>query len=134
MEINEMIRIGLRLGVGLVALAGLALAAGALVRPEAAAARLGLAADGGLGLSTLRGDLTALFGVIGAFCAWAAAKGRGGVLAAPALALATALAGRLVSAVVDGSGAVALPMMAVEVGLLTLVTAGWLGLGGRRGG
>jgi hypothetical protein len=57
-----MIRTALRLVVGVIGVLALLVAAGLWIRPEAAAATLGLAQDGLLGLATLRADVGGFFG------------------------------------------------------------------------
>lgn len=114
----------LRGALGLCGGLALVLALGFLVQPEVAAARLGLVAADALGLSTLRGDMTGLFALIGATSLAAAVRGRAGCLAAAAAMVAVILAGRTVSAFVDCSGAAALPLIGVEILMLAVMTWG----------
>ncbi len=110
--------------VGLCGALALVLALGFLARPEMSGARLGLQPDGPLGLSTLRGDMSGLFALIGVFSLTAAWRGQRGYLAAPVFLLTAILIGRGLSALIDGSGAAALDLIAVEILML-----GVLGLG-----
>ena len=119
-----MVRSIVRGGVGLCGAGALVLALGFLTRPEVAAARLGLQPDGPLGLSTLRGDMSGLFALIGAFSLAAAVRRRGDYLAAPVFILSIILLGRGLSALIDGSGAAALELIAVEIVMLGVLLAG----------
>lgn len=121
----------LRGALGLCGLLALGLALGFLAQPETSAARLGLTAVGPVGQSTLRGDMTGLFALIGAFSLAAAVRERSAYLVAPAVLVSVILVGRGVSAVVDGSGAGALPLIGVEVGMLAVMLWGLKALPGR---
>ncbi len=110
--------------VGLCGAGALMLALGFLARPEMAAARLGLQPDGPLGLSTLRGDMSGLFALIGAFSLAAAVRRRADYLAAPTFILAVILIGRGLSALIDGSGPVAIELIGVEVVMLGVLVLG----------
>ena len=123
-------KIILRAGLGLCGGLALLLALGFLVQPETSAARLGLTAAGPVGLSTLRGDMTGLFALIGAFSLTAAVRARAVYLVAPAVLVSVILVGRGVSAVVDGSGAMALPLIGVEVVMLAVMVCGLKALPG----
>ena len=120
----------LRSGLGLCGGLALMLALGFLVQPEVSAARLGLNAAGPLGLSSLRGDMTGMFALIGAASLAAAVRGRAGYLAAPAAMVGVILFGRCVSAVLDGSGVAAMPLIGVEILMLAVMVAGVKALGG----
>lgn len=123
-------RIILRGALGLCGGLGLVLALGFLTQPETSAARLGLSAAGPVGLSTLRGDMTGLFALIGGFALAAAVRERATYLVAPAVLVAVILAGRGISAVLDGSGAGSLPLIGVEVAMLTVMLWGLKALPG----
>ena len=71
--------------------------------PESSGADFGLLPDGPDGLAVLRADMTAFFVVAGGCMIWGAWKRNGELLLVPAALFAIALAGRLVSAVVDGT-------------------------------
>ena len=103
----------------------LPLAAGFLLTPARVALRLGLEPTGPVGLSTLRGDFFALFLMFGLSAIYAAVRNRSDVLLIPMIMLAVIIAGRLLSAVLDGSGAKAMPLVAVEVVMLAVVFLGY---------
>ncbi|WP_396593503.1 hypothetical protein [Brevundimonas sp. R86498] len=115
------VRIALLLVGGLT----LPLAAGFLLAPARAAARLGLEAVGPVGWSTLRGDFLGIFVVIGGSALYAAVRNRSDVLIVPILMLSVIILGRLVSAVLDNSGPAALPLIAAEVLMLAIVVLGY---------
>ena len=106
----------------------LPLAAGFLLTPARVALRLGLEPTGPVGLSTLRGDFFALFLMFGLSAIYAAVRNRSDVLLIPMIMLAVIILGRLVSAVLDGSGAKAMPLIAVEVVMLAIVFVGYRAL------
>ncbi len=103
----------------------LPLAAGFLLTPARVALRLGLEATGPVGLSTLRGDFFALFLMFGLSAIFASVRNRSDVLIIPMIMIAVIILGRLFSAVVDGSGPEALPLIAVEVVMLAIVFLGY---------
>ena len=103
----------------------LPLAAGFLLTPARVALRLGLEATGPVGLSTLRGDFFALFLMFGLSAIYASVRNRSDVLIIPMIMIAVIILGRLFSAVVDGSGPEALPLIAVEVVMLAIVFLGY---------
>jgi hypothetical protein len=110
------------LGLGVLTLP---LAAGFLLAPARVALRLGLEPTGPVGLSTLRGDFFALFLMFGLTAIYAAVRNRSDVLIIPMIMIAVIILGRLFSAVVDGSGPEALPLIAVEVVMLAIVFLGY---------
>ena len=103
----------------------LPLAAGFLLTPARVALRLGLEPTGPVGLSTLRGDFFALFLMFGLSAIYASVRNRSDVLIIPMIMIAVIILGRLFSAVVDGSGREALPLIAVEVVMLAIVFLGY---------
>ncbi len=103
----------------------LPLAAGFLLTPARVALRLGLEPTGPVGLSTLRGDFFALFLMFGLSAIYASVRNRSDVLIIPMIMIAVIILGRLFSAVVDGSGPEALPLIAVEVVMLAIVFLGY---------
>lgn len=118
------LRIALFLGGALL----LFLAAGFLIDPASAGADFGLSADSAHGLTSMRADFTAFFGVGGACLIWGAlAKQRSALIIGAALMLIT-LAGRCVSLMIDGSFEGFLAPMIVEavLGVLALVGAATL--------
>ena len=110
------------LGLGVLTLP---LAAGFLLAPARVALRLGLEPTGPVGLSTLRGDFFALFLMFGLTAIYASVRNRSDVLNIPMIMIAVIILGRLFSAVVDGSGPEALPLIAVEVVMLAIVFLGY---------
>jgi hypothetical protein len=118
---NTIVRIALFLMGGLT----LSLATGFLLAPARAALRLGLEAAGPVGMSTLRGDFLGVFVMIGGSVIYAAVRNRSDVLIIPLLMLSLIIVGRLVSAVLDGSGRDALPLIAAEVMMLAVVVLGY---------
>ena len=103
----------------------LPLAAGFLLTPARVALRLGLEPTGPVGLSTLRGDFFALFLMFGLSAIYASVRNRAVVLIIPMIMIAVIILGRLFSAIVDGSGPEALPLIAVEVVMLAIVFLGY---------
>ena len=103
----------------------LPLAAGFLLTPARVALRLGLEPTGPVGLSTLRGDFFALFLMFGLSAIYASVRNRSDVLIIPMIMIAVIILGRLFSAVLDGSGPEALPLIAVEVVMLAIVFLGY---------
>ena len=103
----------------------LPLAAGFLLTPARVALRLGLEPTGPVGLSTLRGDFFALFLMFGLSAIYASVRNRSDVLIIPMIMIAVIILGRLFSAIVDGSGPEALPLIAVEVVMLAIVFVGY---------
>ena len=103
----------------------LPLAAGFLLTPARVALRLGLEPTGPVGLSTLRGDFFALFLMFGLSAIYASVRNRSDVLIIPMIMIVVIILGRLFSAVLDGSGPEALPLIAVEVVMLAIVFLGY---------
>ena len=115
------VRIAL-LGLGVMTLP---MAAALLLAPARVALRLGLEPTGPVGLSTLRGDFVALFLMFGLAAIYASVRNRSDVLIIPMIMIAVIILGRLFSAAVDGSGPEALPLIAVEVVMLTIFFLGY---------
>ena len=74
-----------------------------LLWPQSIAPGFGLTPDGPLGWATVRADLTAVFVTCGICMMWGAWRRAGDVLLVPAMLFGIALAGRIVSAVSDGT-------------------------------
>jgi len=119
--LNTIVRFAL-FGLGALTLP---LAAGFLLTPARIALRLGLEPTGPVGLSTLRGDFFALFLMFGLSAIYAAVRNRSDVLIIPMIMLAVIILGRLFSAVLDGSGTKAMPLIAVELVMLATVFLGY---------
>ena len=73
-----------------------------LFQPETTAATIGIAATNTQGLSTLRADFLGFFGIIGVCMVWGAWRRNGDVLLVPAIIMVVVIAGRIVSAIMDG--------------------------------
>jgi len=114
----------LRALVGIVGLVSLLGALMFLIGPEQAAVPFGIVAKGALGMSTLRGDFGALFATIGGLALFAAVTNRRNVLLAPVLLVGCILAGRLVNLTLMGGGTTVMPPLAIEFGLLVILTFG----------
>lgn len=115
----------LRALVGIAGLLAVLVAARMWMAPEEAAAQLGVAATGPLGLASIRADMGGFFGAGGVFALAAAFKGRGGLLVAPVVLIGLALTGRLVAVAMNGFVPEMGPPMAIEAVLLVLFVAGW---------
>jgi hypothetical protein len=116
-----MVRGILRGLVGLIGVLALLIAARLWVGPEAPAAAMGLKADGGLGLATLRADVAGFFAAGGLFALAGAIRGEGRLLTPPAVLLGLALAGRLLTVGLDGYEASMLPPMVIEAVLVAIL-------------
>ena len=117
--------VALRVSLALGGLLLLFMAFGFLTDTVGASADFGIKAEGAHGITSLRADMTAFFGVGGACFVWGAwARRRDPLIIGAALMLA-ALAARIVSLVINGSFEGYLPPMAVELllGLLGLIGA-----------
>ena len=122
--------------IALIFLAGLfdlMMAASFLFTPQDAGAKLGVTAIGlmggpqgaAAGLSTLRADFTAFFGVA-AFCMmWGTWRRNGDLLLVPALLFGVAFAGRAINLALVGSYPGWWLGMAVEAFHFTLLLAAW---------
>lgn len=96
--------------------------------PQQAAAGFGLSPMGVAGLSTLRADFTAFFGV-GAFCMmWGAWRRNADLLLVPTLLFGTALIARVVNLVVAGPYDGWVVPVGVEAIHVVLLLAGWRNL------
>lgn len=79
------------------------LGAGFILDPSVTGSDFGLSARGAQGLSTIRGDMTAIFWVTGICMIWGAWKRNGDLLLVPAAIFGIALFGRIVSIFADGT-------------------------------
>ncbi|MFN3524126.1 MAG: hypothetical protein ACK4YQ_17920 [Phenylobacterium sp.] len=113
-------RLLLRVLVGLAGAAALLLAAQFWLNPLQPAARLGLDAQGALGIATIRADIAAFFGAAGLFALAAAARAEARLMTTPLLLVALALAGRVVTVVDRGFTPEQGPPMVVEAVLVAL--------------
>lgn len=117
-------RMAARIVVGLVGVGALLLAARLWMDPVAAAARLGLAGQGALGLASLRADVGGFFAAAGLLSLAGAIRGEARLLTAPLAMVSLALAGRLLTAATGAYDAQALPAMVVEAMLAVLLGFG----------
>lgn len=115
----------LRALVSVAGLLGVLIASLMWMAPEEAAAQLGVAATGPLGLASIRADMGGFFGAGGAFALAASFKGSGSLLLAPVVLVGLALAGRLVAVAVNGFVSEMGPPMVIEVVLCLVFAAGW---------
>ena len=98
---------------------------GFLLSPASSATTFNLSPIGNGGLAVLRADFTAFFGVAALCMMWGAWRRNGDLLLVPAALFGTALAGRAISLVTDGSyPGFGLPM-AVEAFHVVLLIAAW---------
>jgi hypothetical protein len=99
--------------------------------PAAAAAKLGLVGRGALGLATLRADVAG-FAAAGGLAIAGAVRDDRRLLTAPALLIALALAGRLITLAQMGSTPDQVMPMAAEAVLVLLLVAARRTLGARQ--
>lgn len=125
-------RIVLRVLAGLAGLLGILIAARVWADPVTFPASLGLSGQGLLGESTVRADVAGFFGVFGILALAAAIRGEGRLLTAPVLLIGVALAGRLLTAVLNGFAAETAPPMIIEAVLLAIFLSGRLWMGSRQ--
>ncbi|SDL68372.1 hypothetical protein [Maricaulis salignorans] len=114
----------LRAATALSALVLCAIGAAFLITPDLIMAPLGLHADGAIGLNFLRGDAGASLLLIGALAGRAALAGDGSKLDIPVAWAMLLLVGRIIGMVVDPDGLAALPLFAVDSGLLLVLMLG----------
>lgn len=115
----------LRLLILLVAAFNLLIGLAFLLRPTEAAAAFALSPIGTQGLATLRADFPAFFLTGGLFALLGAWRGTAQPLTVPMVLLGIALAGRLVSLLLDGMVATTVPPMIAEAIMLALLGLGW---------
>jgi len=123
-----MIRVALRVLVGLAGVLAILVALRLWMDPVEPAARLGLVARGSLGLATLRADVAGFFGAAGLLSLLAAIRSRGGLLTAPLLLIGLALTGRVITVLMSGYAPEMLQPMVIEAVLLVILAAGRRGL------
>lgn len=126
-----MIKTVLRLVVGLIGVLGLGLALRIWADPAATAAKLGLEGVGRLGQATLRADMAGFFGAAGALALAGSVRDDRRLLSAPALMIALALTGRVITVLAAGLTPDQVPPMTVEAVLLVLLVVGRRALGTR---
>jgi hypothetical protein len=101
------------------------MAIGFLTDPVQSAANLGMAANGTPGISTLRADFTAFFGVIAVCMMLGAWRRNGDLLLVPAALMGTAVVVRGLSLAIDGAYAGWQVPMLVEAAHVILLLAAW---------
>ncbi|MBN8607953.1 MAG: DUF4345 family protein [Caulobacterales bacterium] len=114
----------LRIVLGLAGLVFVVMGIAFWANPAAPAARLGIEAASALGTSSLRADMAAFFGVAGGLTLLAAVRSNARLLTAPLLMIAIALAGRIITVIVDGYTPDMMQPMVIEAVLLGLLAAG----------
>lgn len=95
-----------------------------IAMPESAAVGFGLKADGIMGQSTLRADMTAFFLLSGFCMVWGAWRRQGDLLLVPAALFGIAFTGRLINLLVAGTYPGFLPPMLIEALTVVLCVAG----------
>lgn len=98
---------------------------GFILDPSVTGSEFGLSPKGTQGLSTIRGDMTAIFWVTGICMIWGAWKRNGDPLIASALIMGVVFAGRCVSLAMDGMYEAWFMPMAIEALTVVLCLAGW---------
>lgn len=116
-----MLRGVLRVLVGVIGVLALLLAIRIWLGPAEPAAKLGLQAVGGLGLSTLRADVGGFFAAGGLFALMGAIRSDARLLTPPLVLLALALAGRVLTVGLNGYAPEMLQPMVVEAVLVTVL-------------
>jgi hypothetical protein len=99
--------------------------------PAAAAAKLGLVGRGALGLATLRADVAGFFAAAGGLAIAGAVRDDRRLLTAPALLIALALTGRLITLAQMGPTPDQIMPMGVEAVLVLVMVAARRTLGAR---
>ena len=98
---------------------------GFILDPSVTGGDFGLTPKGNQGLSTIRGDMTAIFWVTGGCMIWGAWKRNGDPLIASAAIMGVVFLGRCVSAAMDGTYEAWQMPMAVEALTVILCLIGW---------
>jgi hypothetical protein len=98
--------------------------------PAIAAANLGLAPVGALGVASLRADVAGFFAAAGILSLAGAIRNDRRLLTAPVLLIGLALTGRLVSLILGRPTPPQIPPMAIEAVLLVVLASGRQFLGG----
>lgn len=101
--------------------------------PVTAAAKMGLIAQGKLGLATLRADNAGAFIAIGLIALTGAVRGDGRYMIAPLVFIVVALTGRVITLLTAGYSAELAPPMVIEA-ILTVIFASATRAFGRRSG
>lgn len=104
----------LRILIGLMGAALLVVGVLAWLDPGRVGNQFGLINDGPLGLGTIRGDFSGFFLLSGGFALYGALRKAPQFLLVPLILMASALFGRLGTALLSGADAISLRYMAVE--------------------
>ncbi|MFU7527492.1 DUF4345 family protein [Qipengyuania sp. ASV99] len=117
--------VALRTALALGGLLLVFMAFGFLTNPAGSGADFGITAAGAHGITSIRADMTAFFGVGGACFVWGAWARRSDPLIIGAALMLTALAARIISLSINGSFEGYAPPMVVELllGVLGLIGA-----------
>jgi hypothetical protein len=116
-----MIRMVLRVLVGIAGALGVLVAVRLWMDPAMPAAALGLGGIGELGRASLRADVGGFFGGAGLMALIAAARNDRRIAIAPAILIGLALAGRVFTVAREGVGPLVIQPMAIEAVLLILL-------------
>ncbi|MEW6018858.1 MAG: hypothetical protein AB1760_12375, partial [Pseudomonadota bacterium] len=112
-------------GAGLIGVLFLLVALRIWIDPPAVGQTLGIAAQGPVGLATLRADMGGFFGAAGGFALWAAVRRRRVWLLPPLALLTIALAGRALTLAIAGFSIVQVPPMVVEALCVAVLLWAW---------
>lgn len=96
-----------------------------LLNPEATASGFGLAPTGTAGLSSLRADFMAFFGVVAVCMMIGAWRRNGDLLLVPAALMGTAVTVRAIALAIDGTYPGFVVPMVVELSHVILLLAAW---------
>lgn len=113
-----------RVLLGLLGLGGALVCAAFLLVPEKVGAALGLVGQGTLGAGTLRGDMSAFFGLGSACLLLASVRGKAETLVIPLVLFATAFVGRTISLATHGFAPQIVQPMAVEATAVLVIGLG----------
>ncbi|WP_420381368.1 hypothetical protein [Novosphingobium sp.] len=118
-------RLALTALIFMIGLFDLFVAASFLFNPLSIAQSLGVVPIAAAGISTLRADFTAFFGVAGAAMMWGAWRRNADLMLVPLLLFAVAFASRAFDLVITGAYPGWPAPMAVELVEVVLLLAGW---------
>ncbi len=118
-----MMRLVLRLLIGLIGFLSTLMMASLWFKMDALFGQLGLTPSGLVGRATIRADLAGLFGSIGLFSLMAAVRESRTWALGALVATSTAIVGRLVGVVLDGSGPGVWSPVIVEAVIILLLLA-----------
>lgn len=122
-----------RILAGLIGLFFLILGLGFVVFPDIFAAAFSVQPAYGLGLNAIRGDFGGLFLGMSFFCLLGATTGRCRWLVVPIIFLILIITGRLISFGLDGFSAIGARSLAIEAGLLVVLTVSTMVLARKAG-